>query len=105
MLERAQERRASPRRQLFISDVAPSQVNDGLGEYCWDTRISWETRKDGRALCSPEKRRPGGGEVPAFQGPGVRATLALCKAALFLKSLQAFDTILPFFSDDQFIAL
>ena len=38
----------------------------------------------------------------------MRPTLALCTAALFFfffQSLQAFDTILPSFSDDQFIAL
>ena len=36
---RAQERRASPRRQLSISDMAPGQGNDGPGESCLDTHF------------------------------------------------------------------
>ena len=36
----AQERRASPRRQLSVSDMAPGQGNDGPGECCLDTLIS-----------------------------------------------------------------
>lgn len=48
----------------------------------------------------------GGGEVPAFRGPGVSHT-RLCKAALFfffnLSRLLTPSSL--FFSDDQFIAL
>ena len=48
---------------------------------------------------------PEGGEVPTFRRPRVRATLALCAAALFFNLSRLLTPSSLFFPDDQFIAL